>query len=571
MFLLTGIGVAPGVAEGRAFVIRTLRRDVRYLVAADRVKAELQRLVDAQGRARRQLEAIRARLAGVAGQGAASLFEAQLLMIDDAMLVGRASTLVREERRNAEWALRAAADELVAVIGAAGDPYLRERHGDVRDVVERLVGNLRWESRGLVVPEGAEQWVLVADELSPSAVAQVDWSRAGGFVTEGGSWASHTAILARSLGVPAVVGVARATGAIPPGASVDLDGATGECLINGDAPTRAEWHQRSVRDAPPASWDPALARASSAGPARTPDGIEIRLDANLERLEEFDDLRASGALHVGLFRSESLLASDGRAPDEAAQRDVYRRVLQAMPGEVTIRTFDAEPEPGGRHLGLRMLQVDAARRAQFEEQIRALLAAAGAGRLRILLPFVTDVDDLRYARASIQRAAEALRHAGVAVPTVPVGAMVEVPSAALTADRLAREADFMSVGTNDLAALTLAVGRDDAWAARFYDPLHPSMLRLLRFVARAGLRTHARVSVCGEMAAEPRALAVLIGLGLREFSMAPGARGLAHQLVSGLALRDARRLAREAFRPDEDFQRRLAGAIRDIMETRAAQ
>ena len=217
-----------------------------------------------------------------------------------------------------------------------------------------------------------------------------------------------------------------------------------------------------------------------------------------------------------------------------------------------------------------MLQVDPARHAQFEEQIRALLASASAGRLRILLPFVTDVDDLRFARAAIAGAAEALRRAGVEVPAVPVGAMVEVPSAALTADRLAREADFLSVGTNDLAALTLAVGRDDAWAARFYDPLHPSMLRLLRFVARAGLRTHARVSVCGEMAAEPRALAVLIGLGLREFSMAPGAQGLARQLATGIAMRDARRLAREAFRPDEQTERRLVHAIRDIMDIRAA-
>lgn len=568
MLLVTGIGVAPGVAEGRAFVVRTRRRDVRYLVSADRVKAELNRLAEAQGRARRQIEEIRTRLAGLAGQGAASLFEAQLLMIDDPMLVGRATALVREERRNAEWALRAATDELVAVISAAGDPYLRERHGDVRDVVERIVGNLRWESRGIVVPEGTERWVLVADELSPSAVAQMDWSRAAGFVTEGGSWASHTAILARSLGVPAVVGVARATAAIPPGASVDLDGTSGECLVNGDPAARADWRRRS--EARPAAITLVPGDAGPEGPVRTTDGLEIRLDANLERPDELDDVLASGARHIGLFRSESLLAPDGRAPDEEAQRAVYRRLLAATPGEVTIRTFDSEPEPGGRHLGLRMLQVDPARQAQFEEQIRALLGAADAGRLRILLPFVTDVDDLRYARGVIARAAETLRRAGVAVPTVSVGAMVEVPSAALTADRLAREADFLSVGTNDLAALTLAVGRDDAWAARFYDPLHPSMLRLVRFVARAGLRTHARVSVCGEMAAEPRALAVLVGLGLREFSMAPGARAAAHRLVGGLALRDARRLARDAFRPTEDTERRLADAVRDIMETRAA-
>jgi phosphotransferase system enzyme I (PtsI) len=571
MLLVTGIGVAPGLAEGRAFVVRTRRRDVRYLVAADRVKAELNRLSEAQGRARRQIEEIRTRLAGVAGQGAASLFEAQLLMIDDPMLVGRATALVRDERRNAEWALRAAADDLVAVIVAAGDPYLRERHGDVRDVVERLVGNLRWEARGIVVPEGTEPWVLVADELSPSAVAQMNWARAAGFVTEGGSWASHTAILARSLGIPAVVGVSRATSAIPPGASVDLDGTSGECLVNGDAAARADWRRtRAAKTAPPVAWEPSGSSAAG-GPIHTADGVEIRLDGNLERPDELEDVLAGGAVHIGLFRSESLLAPDGRAPDEASQRAVYRRLLAATPGEVTIRTFDHEPEPGGRHLGLRMLQVDPARSAQFDEQIRALLSSADAGRLRILLPFVTDVDDLRFARAAIARAAETLRRAGVTVPTVSVGAMVEVPSAALTADRLAREADFLSVGTNDLAALTLAVGRDDAWAARFYDPLHPSMLRLVRFVARAGLRTHARVSVCGEMAAEPRALAVLIGLGLREFSMAPGARAAAHRLVAGLTLRDARKLARDAFRPTEDTERHLADAVREIMETRAAR
>ena len=335
MFLVTGIGVAPGIAEGRALVVRTRRRDVRYLVAADRVRAELSRLTEAQGRSRRQLEGIRAKLAGVAGQGAASLFEAQLLMIDDAMLVGRAAAFVRDERRNAEWALRAAADELVAVIGAAGDPYLRERHGDVRDVVERLVGNLRWESRGIVVPEGSEPWVLVADELAPSTVAQVDWSRAAGFVTEGGSWASHTAILARSLGVPAVVGVARATTAIPPGASVDLDGTTGECLINGDASTRADWHRRTV-DAPPVvRWERAGAGAF-AGPARTLDGIDIRLDANLERPDELADVLASGATpHRPVPLREPARARRPRPGRSDAVRD-----LSAHPGGDAGRGHD---------------------------------------------------------------------------------------------------------------------------------------------------------------------------------------------------------------------------------------
>ena len=247
-------------------------------------------------------------------------------------------------------------------------------------------------------------------------------------------------------------------------------------------------------DAPPVVRWKRAASGAFAGPARTLDGIDIRLDANLERPDELPTSSPAAPRTSACSDSECLLAPDGRAPDEATQCAIYRRILAATPGEVTIRTFDARARAGRppsrpAHAAGRL----GAPRRSSRSRFARCCASASAGRLRILLPFVTDVDDLRFARAAIAGAAEALRRAGVEVPTVPVGAMVEVPSAALTADRLAREADFLSVGTNDLAALTLAVGRDDAWAARFYDPLHPSMLRLLRFVARAGLRTHARV------------------------------------------------------------------------------
>jgi phosphotransferase system enzyme I (PtsI) len=580
MPLLNGLGVSAGVAAGRALVVRPRQRQVFYLVAIGGIADEVARLAEAQARARAQIEEIGARLARVTGPGPASLFEAQLLMLDDPMLVGRAEQLIRAERRNAEWALQHAADEIIAMLDEARDTYLRERHGDVRDVVGRLVMNLRGEARGIVLPESAEPWILVADELPPSIAAQVNWQLARGFVTEAGSWTYHTAILARSLGVPAVVGVTDATARIDPGSDVVLDGGSGEVVVNGEAAERA----RLVARVTTASQEPSSNAWSREGakPERltTPEGVSIRLDANLERPSDLPDVLRAGPDGIGLFRSEFLLEADGTAPDEDRQVEIYRALLADTPGEVTIRTFDPKPDPssaitrgdpdsGAHHLGLRALQMDASFRLLFTSQVRALLRAAPAGRLRILLPFVTSVHDVHLGRALIVRAADALRAQGLEVPVVPVGAMVEVPSAALTADHLAEEADFLSVGTNDLIALTLAVARDDERASRFYAPLHASMLRLLRFVSRAAGRAGRRVAVCGEMAADPRTLAVLVGLGFREFSMAPASIARARQLIAHLGAADARRVVRQALGREEAFEAELDALVRAALEARS--
>jgi phosphotransferase system enzyme I (PtsI) len=571
---LNGLGVSPGVAAGRALVVRPRQRQLFYLVAVGGVADEVARLTDAQTRSRAQLEEIGARLARVTGPGPASLFEAQLLMLDDPMLVGRAEQLIRGERRNAEWALQHAADELIAMLDEAQDAYLRERHGDIRDVVGRLVMNLRGDARGIVLPESAEPWILVADELPPSIAAQVNWQTARGFVTEAGSWTYHTAILARSLGVPAVVGVAGAASTIDPGSDVVLDGATGDVVVDGAPAERAVLMDRA------AGRSGAIAPASAVHTARlervtTADGVAVRLDANLELPSDLPDVLRAGAEGIGLFRSEFLLSASGEAPDEDVQVAIYRDLLAQTPGEVTIRTFDPKPDPtpdpstgftAGHHLGLRALQVDASFRALFGVQVRALLRAASAGRLRILLPFVTSAHDVHLGRALIARTADGLREQGVDVPAVPIGAMVEVPSAALTADHLAEEADFLSVGTNDLIALTLAVDRDDERASRFYAPLHASMLRLLRFVSRASARAGRRVAVCGEMAADPRALAVLVGLGFREFSMGPAAIARARQVVTHVTVSDTRRLVRAALRRSDTFEAELDALVRTALD-----
>jgi phosphoenolpyruvate-protein phosphotransferase (PTS system enzyme I) len=576
MPVLNGLGVSPGVAAGRALVVRPRQRQLFYLVAVGGIADEVARLTDAQARSRAQLEEIGARLARVTGPGPASLFEAQLLMLDDPMLVGRAEQLIRGERRNAEWALQHAADELIAMLDEARDAYLRERHGDIRDVVGRLVMNLRGDARGIVLPESTEPWILIADELPPSIAAQVNWQTARGFVTEAGSWTYHTAILARSLGVPAVVGVAGAASTIDPGSEVVLDGATGDVVVDGAPAERARLMDRAAGRI-------AVGAAAAAGaelaarPERltTADGVVVRLDANLELPSDLPDVLRAGAEGIGLFRSEFLLSASGEAPDEDVQVAIYRDLLAQTPGEVTIRTFDPKPDPtpdpstgftAGHHLGLRALQVDASFRALFGVQVRALLRAAPAGRLRILLPFVTSAHDVHLGRALIARTAEDLRAQGVEAPAVPIGAMVEVPSAALTADHLAEEADFLSVGTNDLIALTLAVDRDDERASRFYAPLHASMLRLLRFVSRASARAGRRVAVCGEMAADPRALVVLVGLGFREFSMGPAAIARARQVLTHVAVSDTRRLVRAALRRSDTFEAELDALVRTALD-----
>jgi phosphotransferase system enzyme I (PtsI) len=555
MTVLQGLGVSSRAARGRALVVRPRRRQVFYLVAPDAVEGELGRLAEARRRSRVQLEEIRSRVARAAGSGPASLFEAQLQMLEDPLLLDRTEQLVRGERRNAEWALQHVAGEFTAMLEQAEDAYLRERHGDLRDVVGRLVLNLRGEDRGLVVPDSQEPWALIADELPPSMAAQVDWHRVHAFVTEVGSWTYHTAILARSLGIAAVVGVADATRNVPPGADVLVDGNTGEVLLGADDRER---HRRIAR---PDRASVQAATAAGTGIVRTADHVEILLGANIELPDEIDDALTAGAQGIGLFRSEFLLSERG-APEEGAQTEVYRDLLGRSAGEVTVRTFDAKPNgtawsdqragPRGR-LGLRALAVDADFRAQFETQVRALLRASPTGRLRILLPFITDVDEVRLAKAIVRRASEAL-----GVPPVPLGAMIEVPSAALTADRLAEEVDFLSIGTNDLIALTLAVERVDERTSRFYAPLHPSIVRLLLWVTRAATRRRKRLAVCGEMAADPQGLLVLLGLGVTELSMAPAALSRARRQVAQVSRVQLRPVVRRLLRQDTSVGRELA-------------
>lgn len=552
---IEGTGVSPGIASGRAIVARQQARDIRYRIAQSAIDRERQRLKAARSAARAELGEIRDRVSLAAGPGHASLFEAQILMIDDPLFAGRAEELIRTERLNAEWAVRRASDELTRLFEASEDELLRERKGDLADVVGRVERCLRPGGTELLqlVRELEPPLVIVADELPPSVAAQVDWSTVAGLAMDTGSPTHHTIILVRSLGVPAVAGLHAATQWIAPGAQVALDGRTGEVAIDPTDETLREWRAREEEQE-------AAARALAPlrdRPATTSDGERVVLEANVELIDELPRVRESGAEGIGLYRSEFLLETlMAGAVDEDGQYEVYRQLLEAMaPAPVTIRTFDAGEDGlrrfAGRQgrrrsrMGLRGIRLTLSEPELFATQLRALLRASAHGDLRILLPFVSSVEEIDSARAALEDAARAV---GADTSNVPLGAMIEVPSAALTADLLAGAADFLSVGTNDLIQYTLAVDRTDDRVTELYAPHHPAVLRLLAAVARAARRQHTPVSVCGEMAADPSTLALLVGMGYRTFSMRPAAVPLAKDALGRISAAAARSAARACLR-----------------------
>jgi phosphotransferase system enzyme I (PtsI) len=510
-----------------------------------------------------------------------SLFDAQLLMLDDPMLVARAADIIRRERVNAESAVQQTFDEFSAVFDDMADPYLRERKGDVGDLVGRLRMNLR---RDVATPrdllrELDESSVLVADELTPSLAAQVDWTKVRGFATDAGSRTYHTAILARSLDVPAVVGLHNASERIQPGQIIVIDGSASQVILD-PSPAELARAAKYADDRPPSS----STEGESRGPAITADGAAIRLDANIEFPDDLAAARYAGAEGIGLYRSEFLLASDIEVVgDEDRQYNLYRGMLEAMaPGWVTVRTFDVDEDqlaarrvrhpltPGWQpdearasRQGRRGLRLSLIRPELFRVQIRALLRAASHGQLRILFPFVSSVTQLRAARALVAEAAADVARHGQTPPHVPIGVTIEIPAAAYTADLLAREVDFFAIGTNDLIQYCLAVDRADERVSQFYEPLHPAILRMILMVRRAAARQRIPVSVCGEMASDPALLALLVGLGLTEFSMTPGAIPVARQVLAELRRDELRALARRAMRlaTVDEIERELTAAL----------
>ena len=551
---LTGIGVSPGVVVGRAVILTQRTEVMRFPIPPDRVERETRALQDARDESRQQLQDIRVRLAEGRGNELAALFDAQILMLDDPMLVGRAEEIIRTERVNAAWAVHRAYEEVYQLFASMEDPYLRERENDIADVAGRLRMNLRHGARGprelLSQIDGPS--ILIADELTASVAAQLDWSRVQAFATDAGSRTYHTAILARSLKVPAIVGLHDASLRIAAGTPVILDGTTGELVVAPPADMIDEAHRRAARPRRRG------VHAGEAGPVSTTDGVRIRLEANVELLEDLEYLNEHGAEGVGLYRSEFMLS--GR-PLESVTEDeqyaLYRSLIERVaPRPVTIRTFDLDERQVGHNVtrperrrtrpGLRGLRLGLANPELLRTQLRALVRASEHGALRVMFPFVTAVEEVRQARALLAEVVSDFDRIDPA--RLKVGAMIEVPSAALAADLLAPEVDFFTIGTNDLIQYTLAVDRTDDRVSDLYEPLHPAVLRLIRLVRRAAARHHIPVSLCGEMASDPALVGLLVGLGLTEFSMTPAAIPIVRHVVLELSAAEARRLAGQVLR-----------------------
>jgi phosphotransferase system enzyme I (PtsI) len=522
---LKGIGVSPGVAVGEALIVEREAVPVfRLPLGQADVEPEVARLTRALEESRRQLHAIKERLA-TAGGPHAYIFDAHLLMLEDPLLLERAVAVIRQERVNGEWALRTVADQLHRLFDEFTDPYLRERGGDLDDVLGRVQINLGGAPGAPTLSRLAGQYIVVANRLTPSDLAELDWGCVLGLATDSGSTTHHTSILARSFGVPAVVGLGDATRRIAPGAQVVVDATRGRLLVG---PTVALLEGLRVVQDRDRREDVRL-QEMRALPAQTRDGVTVRLRANVEFPDEAATARRYGAEGIGLFRSEYLLGRSRQWPTEERQYEVYRQLLEHMsPHAVTVRTWDVGPEdlptggpsspnPALGERGFRLLRhaPDA-----FRTQIRALLRASAHGPLRIMFPFIAGRADLREALALVEEVRQRLEAEGRPMAArVPVGVNVEVPSAALTADLLATEVDFLSIGTNDLVQYVLAADRVDPRVSGRYQPLHPAVLRLIRQVVASAQAVP--VSVCGEMAAEPLHALVLVGLGVRELSLTP--------------------------------------------------
>ena len=559
-FTMHGIGVSEGIAIGQAHLFAGMSAEANhYEIPAADVQREQRRYDRAVKEVRDELKALTESVRHGPAAELAPFVKVHMMLLDDDAFSVAPRDIIREQRCNAEWALRLQLDELLAQFGDIEDPYLREREDDVRQVAERVLAALEGSQRRMAMkPVREDASVLVARDLSPADVILFREHPFAAFITDLGGATSHTAIVARSMNIPAIVALHHSRTLIREDELVIVDGTQGVVIVNPDKHVLAEYRlkqnqARIERDK--------LKRLRTA-PASTLDGTPIQLQANIELPSDVEQVKASGATGVGLFRSEFLFMNRRDLPGEDEQYEAYRDVVEGMKGlPVTIRTLDigADKALDGQDyvttnpaLGLRAIRYCLAEPGVFNTQLRAILRASRHGKVQILIPMLTTWHELNQAVAAVAMAREQLKVENVKVDEfVPLGGMIEVPAAALALPMFIRKLDFLSIGTNDLIQYTLAIDRADDRVAHLYDPLHPAVLNLIQMVIRTAQQNEKPVAVCGEMAGDVELTRMLLGFGLRNFSMHPAHLLAVKQRVLTTSIPDTAPIVARLLRTDE--------------------
>ncbi|MDQ7073087.1 MAG: phosphoenolpyruvate--protein phosphotransferase [Gammaproteobacteria bacterium] len=542
---LHGIGVSRGIAIGRAHILFHNQPDIReYLIPAFSIEQEVDRLINATEQARQQLRTIRDTIPGNAPSDVAAFIDTHLLMLNDSSLTTVPIDMIRTRRCNAEWALQLQRDALINVFNEMDDPYLRTRRNDVDHVVNRIHRFLANEGvPDHEIPDGRlKGHIIIAEDLTPADTMLMQHQGIAGFVTEHGGATSHTTILARSLGIPAIVGIKSVRRYIQDNEPLIIDGETGVLLAHANDSTIAEYQYRREAFATHIA---ELGRYKSQ-PTQTRDGKTITLLANAEQSEDLNTISNVGAHGIGLYRTEFLYMNRIAPPEEEEQLAAYRDVVEGMNNQpVTIRTFDLGADKtvdGGRNesqtainpaLGLRAIRLCLNHPTMFRTQLRAILRASAFGKIKIMFPMISSMHELIQAQRMLQMCKDELdkecleydRH-------IETGVMIEIPASAICAEMFAQKVDFLSIGTNDLIQYTLAVDRIDDEVNYLYDPLHPAVLRLINMTIEAGKKHNIPVSMCGEMAGDPKFTRLLLAMGLEHFSMHPNALLLVKQRIN---------------------------------------